>query len=347
MNIMTARGADSNAYTGADMTAYYFRCGEGFYENLELLIKFVSTPYFTPEGVERERGIIAQEILMTEDDPGFVLYNTTMSALFDHHPVRESVAGTVESISHITAETLCDCHRAFYVPSNMALTVCGDVEPERVAELAARLLPAERRDAAVPDFGARESQEPLSGRVVSRMDIDEPMFIAAAKISTELPRGRDALTLCTAGSLAVRCLLAASGDFYSSLYAGGLLRGDFYRDVSPIAGTLLFECGGSSGDPERVFERLCETFDAAAATGIDGETLERARRAEYGAALRALGDPEEVCSSLASCHFGGYGMYEVFDALRAVTTDDCDGFVREYLKPGRLVLSTLLPGERI
>lgn len=284
---------------------------------------------------------------MTEDDPSFRLYDATMSALFDHHPVRESVAGTVSSISQITAGTLYDCHRAFYVPSNMALAVCGDVEPERVALMAERLLPGGRVPAAEPDFGAPEGLSPVRPRAETHMDIDEPMFIAAAKINTALPRSGEALRLCTVGSLAARCLLGASGEFYSSLYAGGLLRGDFYRNVSPLAGTLLFECGGSSGDPVLVFERLCETFDAAAKRGIDAGTLERARRAEYGAALRSLGDAEEVCSSLAGCYFDGYGLYESFGAIGSATADECTEFVREYLKPERLVLSTLLPNERI
>ena len=343
LNILSARGAEANAYTGGDMTAYYFECDEGFEENLELLIKFVTTPYFTEESVAKEQGIIGQEIRMTEDDPSFVLYTATMGALFDHHPVRESVAGTVESIARITPQTLYDCHRAFYVPANMALCVVGDVDPEYVAETAARMTAPERLSAAAPDYGEREGLEPITRRAERGMDVSDPMFIAAAKLSTDLGRGDEALRLATVGSLAARCLLGAGSGFYTSLYAEGLLRGDFFRDVSPLAGTLLFECGGTTSQPEQVFDRLCAALSEAAEKGIDPDALERARRAEYGISLRSLNDPGSVCAALARSCFGGYGFYEGFDVLGAVTAEDANAFVREYLRPERLVLSLILP----
>ena len=343
LNILSARGAEANAYTGGDMTAYYFECDEGFGENLELLIKFVTTPYFTEESVAKEQGIIGQEIRMTEDDPSFVLYTATMGALFDHHPVRESVAGTVESIARITPQTLYDCHRAFYVPANMALCVVGDVDPEYVAETAARLTAPERLSAAAPDYGEREGLEPITRRAERGMDVSDPMFIAAAKLSTDLGRGDEALRLATVGSLAARCLLGAGSGFYTSLYAEGLLRGDFFRDVSPLAGTLLFECGGTTSQPEQVFDRLCAALGEVAEKGIDPDALERARRAEYGISLRSLNDPGSVCAALARSCFGGYGFYEGFDVLGAVTAEDANAFVREYLRPERLVLSLILP----
>lgn len=343
LNILSARGAEANAYTGGDMTAYYFECDEGFEENLELLIKFVTTPYFTEESVAKEQGIIGQEIRMTEDDPSFVLYTATMGALFDHHPVRESVAGTVESIARITPQTLYDCHRAFYVPANMALCVVGDVDPEYVAETAARMTAPERLSAAAPDYGEREGLEPITRRAERGMDVSDPMFIAAAKLSTDLGRGDEALRLATVGSLAARCLLGAGSGFYTSLYAEGLLRGDFFRDVSPLAGTLLFECGGTTSQPEQVFDRLCAALSEAAEKGIDPDALERARRADYGVSLRSLNDPGSVCAALARSCFGGYGFYEGFDVLGAVTAEDANAFVREYLRPERLVLSLILP----
>lgn len=343
LNMLSARGAEANAYTGGDMTAYYFECDEGFGENLELLIKFVTTPYFTEESVAKEQGIIGQEIRMTEDDPSFVLYTATMGALFDHHPVRESVAGTVESIARITPQTLYDCHRAFYVPANMALCVVGDVDPEYVAETAARMTAPERLSAAAPDYGEREGLEPITRRAERGMDVSDPMFIAAAKLSTDLGRGDEALRLATVGSLAARCLLGAGSGFYTSLYAEGLLRGDFFRDVSPLAGTLLFECGGTTSQPEQVFDRLCAALSEAAEKGIDPDALERARRADYGVSLRSLNDPGSVCAALARSCFGGYGFYEGFDVLGAVTAEDANAFVREYLRPERLVLSLILP----
>ena len=346
MSIFTARGADSNAWTAADMTAYYFECDELFEENLELLLRLVSTPYFTPESVEKERGIIAQEILMTEDDPSFVLYTDAMGALFERHPLRESVAGTVESIAGITPETLYACHRAFYRPSNAALCIVGDVEPERCAEAASRVEWTDGGGCAAPDFGPPEGLEPVKTRTERAMDVSEPLFTVAAKLCTALPQGEEASRLITAGALAARCLFGQSSEFYTSLYAEGLLRGDFYRDVSPLAGTLLFECGGASAEPGQVFERLCAALSAAAGRGLDAAGFERARRADYGVSLRMLNDADALVSALARCHFGGYGLYEGFEHIRAVTLGEAEAFVREYLRPERLAFSLVNPKER-
>ena len=283
---------------------------------------------------------------MTEDDPSFVLYNATMGALFDHHPVRESVAGTVESISGITPQTLYDCHKAFYVPANMALCVVGDVDPEHVVEVAGRLTAREYVNPAVPDYGEREGLEPIEKKAVSYMDVSDPMFICAAKLSCALPRGDSALRLTTAGSLAARCLFGAGSDFYTSLYASGELRSDFFRDVSPMAGTLLFECGGTASDPDAVCDKIRAELSRAAEAGLDPDAFERARRADYGAMLRTLGSPDGLCSSLAAAHFGGWSFYEGFGALERVTKAEADEFVREYLRAERLALALVTPKER-
>ena len=133
---LSVNGANANAYTSTDITAYHFDCIDMFTENLEILLKFVSTPLFTPESVAKEQGIITQEINMSDDDPDYCLYYGLMQSLFRSNPQRDPVAGTAESISRITAETLFNCHKAFYHPSNMVLCVAGDVEPSQIADIA-------------------------------------------------------------------------------------------------------------------------------------------------------------------------------------------------------------------
>ena len=140
---LAKNGAEPNAFTSNAMTGYYFDSTEHFEENLEILLSFVSIPYFTEESVAKEQGIIGQEIRMIEDNPDWQLYTRMMQALYQKSTARTSIAGTVESISHITAETLYDCHKAFYTPSNMVLTVAGDVEPEEVVRIAREILPKE------------------------------------------------------------------------------------------------------------------------------------------------------------------------------------------------------------
>lgn len=139
---LTANGASPNAFTSNAITGYYFESTEHFEENLRTLLSFVSVPYFTRESVEKERGIIGQEIGMIEDDPNWTVFVNLLGALYEHHPIRTSVAGTVESISHITEETLYACHKAFYDPANMVLCAAGDLDPQAVCRLAREVLPA-------------------------------------------------------------------------------------------------------------------------------------------------------------------------------------------------------------
>ena len=138
---LAKNGAHDNAFTSSAVTAYYVECTEKFYENLRILLSFVSVPYFTQESVEKEQGIIAQEIRMVEDDPDWRVYANLMECLYQESPVRFPVAGTVESIRQITPQTLYDCHRAFYTPSNMILVCVGSMDPDQVAAEAEAILP--------------------------------------------------------------------------------------------------------------------------------------------------------------------------------------------------------------
>ena len=141
---LAKNGAEPNAFTSNAITCYYFDSTEKFYENLEILLSFVSVPYFTEESVEKEQGIIAQEINMIEDNPEWQVYKRLMQALYHTSPARTSVAGSVESIRQITAQTLYDCHKAFYTPSNMCLVVVGDVDADKVLEQRPRHSPRPR-----------------------------------------------------------------------------------------------------------------------------------------------------------------------------------------------------------
>ena len=154
LQVLSQNGAEPNAFTANSMTAYYFDCTEHFEENLRILLSFVSVPYFTQESVDKERGIIAQDIRMTEDGPDWRVYKNLLSCLYRSNPARVPIAGTVESIQEITPETLYACHKAFYAPSNMLLCVVGDVDADTVLSLAREVLPEDRGEAIERVYGA-------------------------------------------------------------------------------------------------------------------------------------------------------------------------------------------------
>ena len=201
MQELAKGGAEPNAYTSNAVTAYYFDCTEHFYENLRILLSFVSVPYFTDESVEKEQGIIAQEIGMIEDNPEWQVYRQMMQALYRHSPVRQSVAGSVESIRQITAQTLYDCHKAFYTPANMCLVVVGDVDPAEVLRAAREILPRESGPVIPRDYGREEDLTPHMARIEDRMEVAMPTFLLGFKCPP-VPEGPDRMRLDILGDLA-------------------------------------------------------------------------------------------------------------------------------------------------
>ncbi len=339
---LTANGADPNASTGADMTAYYFQCTENFEENLRLLLHFVSTPYFTEETVEKERGIITQEILMGEDDPDLALYMRLLQMLYAAHPLRERVAGTVESIQSITPETLSACHRAFYAPSNLALCVEGDVDPERVRAIAAELLPGEAGPMPEVDFGPEESLLPVESLVRGEADVSAPQFLIGAKLRAE-KQGEAALRQRLTAVLAVQTLLGRSSPFFTELYTQGLINLDFFCEADFLAGEGMVLLGGESRSPEKVRSALLRTLEELKKQGLDEQRFERTKRASLGARLRGLEDFETVCFALASGVFEGYCAFEGQLLLNEISRAECERFLLDALQPERLALAIFEP----
>ena len=342
--VLSSRGANPNAYTSDFITAYHFECTENFYQNLDTLLEFVSTPYFTAESVKKEQGIIGEEIGMTENDPSHAVYYGLMRCLYERCRVRDSIVGTVESIAEITPEILETCHRAFYAPSNMQLCVIGDVEPERVTEAAERILPGELSPAPEPDFGAPEGPEPFERRFSREMDVSAPQFMFGAKLPADCAGG-ELLRRRLTGSLALRCLAGTSSPLYTSMYSEGLVRSLWNEaDWGPCAAYAVI--GGESREPERVLERFCEAASAVAREGFEPAAFERCRRAEYGMRLRALGSAPALADTLARGCFAGCDALRAFALLPELAMEDCAAFVREYLRPERLALAVIQPLPR-
>ena len=342
LNVLSANGADPNAYTSAGMTCYYFESTRDFYDNLEMLLRFVSTPYFTAESVKKEQGIIGQEISMTEDSPGFAVYINLMKLLYAAHPIRDAVAGTQQSIARITPEILYSCHKVFYNPSNMALCAAGDIDPEKVRDIALRVLPAEPGPVPKADFGPPEGELPLEKRSETAMELSAPQFLIGAKVPPA-PGGDALLRQKLIGQLALRLLCGTSSDFYTRLYAQGLLTRDFDYEIDYAAGTATVVIGGESARPDQALAAFSDAVARAARDGLKKADFDRAVRASYGARLRGLEDFDSLCSALADGVFGGYCALDAFAMLQRVTPEDCAAYIRDYLGPDRLALSVITP----
>lgn len=343
MQLFSQYGGSPNAFTSYDITAYYVECTECFSENIELLLKYVSTPYFTQESVEKERGIIAQEIRMYEDNPDSRVFDNLFSAMYASHPVRNSIAGTVESIGQITAQTLQNCYDAFYRPENMVLCVVGDIDPEAVFSLAERVLPV-----SVPaktlqrDYGEPELMLPLQSRTQCKMEVSMPMFTLGFKTEPAV-RGADAMAQEIIGDLAAEILVGESSQLYTHLYEKGLIDSGFSCGYEGLKGAALLTASGDSRDPAAVMEAIILEAERVSSDGIDQKLFERLKKSSVGRRMRDLDSFSSICYRMCAYHFEGIDYFAFPEIYSDVTQEQVARFLEKTVTAQRSVLSVVSP----
>ena len=341
---LAKNGAEPNAFTSNAITCYYFDATEKFYESLEILLSFVSIPYFTDESVQKEQGIIGQEIGMIEDNPEWQVYKQLMQALYHTSPARTPVAGSVESISHITAQTLYDCHKAFYTPANMCLVVVGDVKPERIIAAANQILPAKSGPLIRRDYGAEEELTAAEHFVSAAMEVSMPTFLVGFKCPPQ--HGGETQHRFTAiGELACDVLMGESSPLYARLYAEGLINGSFGAAFDLLPGASYVYAGGDSKDPQAVAEAILAEAQRLVSEGVDGDYYRRVVNANFGAALKALNSFESIAVSMAEGCFQGYDPYRFPEVYDSITVEDVLDFLRQNMTRDHMALSVITPKE--
>ena len=341
---LAMNGAEPNAFTSNAITCYYFDSTEKFYENLEILLSFVSVPYFTDESVEKEQGIIAQEIGMIEDNPEWQVYKQLMQSLYHTSPARTPVAGSVESIREITAQTLYDCHRAFYTPVNMCLVVVGDVEPQQVLDIARRVLPKDSGELIERDYGAEEPTEAARAYAEERMEVSMPSFLVGFKCPPQ-HGGEEQHRFAAIGELACDVLMGESSPLYARLYSQGLINGSFGAAFDILPGAAYAYAGGDSKDPKAVAEAILAEAQRLVREGVDEDYYKRIVNANFGAALRELNSFESIAVSMAEGRFQGYDPYRFPEIYDSITAADVLAFLRENVTRSHMALSVIAPKE--
>lgn len=339
---LSASGASPNAFTSSAITAYHFSCTRHFASNLRLLLTFVSTPYFTQESVDKEQGIIGQEIGMIEDNPSWQLFHLLLEGLYDHHPLRVSVAGSQESISHITAETLEHCHRAFYHPGNMVLCVVGDVDPEQVAAIARMVLPKQPREQAGKDHGAPESMKAAQSHLSRGMEVSASDFLLGFKAEPH-GAGQEDLRMQLVGELAGELFCGNSSPIYQKLYDEGCINKTFGVSYESYPDAAFLAMGGETDDASVVVERLMEEAERIRREGISDADFLRCKRACYGARVRHLNSFEHCCVELAQGEFKGYHYYQFPEVYDGITKADVEEFLNRVLTRERSTFVEIVP----
>lgn len=281
---------------------------------------------------------------MIEDNPEWQVYKQLMQSLYHTSPARTPVAGSVESIRKITAQTLYDCHRAFYTPANMCLVVVGDVEPQQVLDIARRVLPKDSGELIERDYGAEEPTEAARAYAEERMEVSMPSFLVGFKCPPQ-HGGEEQHRFAAIGELACDVLMGESSPLYARLYSQGLINGSFGAAFDILPGAAYAYAGGDSNDPAAVMEAILEEARRLTREGLDPDYWQRMKRGNFGASLKGLNSFDSIAISLVE------GCFQHFDPLRfpeiydSITPQDVLDFIREHICRSRAALSVIYPKE--
>ena len=339
-----ALGATVNAFTSYDMTAYYFTCTQEFDQCLRLLLEFVSTPYFTSESVERERGIIDQEIGMNLDAPDSVIFDSLMAAMYENHPIRIPILGTRDSIREITPETLELCHRAFYTPGNMLLCVIGDVDPEAVKQAALEVLGAEKRPMGAKQNHWPEEMTPVLPETACAMEVAMPTFSLAFKCEP-VGMGSQAIRQEMVADLAAEVLFGESSALYLSLYEQGLIDSSFGGGFETLEGCAMLCASGDSDDPYAVRDAILRQAEQLVETGIGQEEFLRLKRSALGRRIRGLDSLDGTCFRVCAYHFSEFDYFRFPEIYRDIQKEEILCFLSRVVRRERCAISVIKPLE--
>ena len=338
-----ATGASANAFTSFDMTAYLFSCADRFCENLEILLDFVQSPYFTEETVRKEQGIIGQEIRMYRDSADWEVQFNLWRALYHHHPVRIDIAGTEQSIAAISAELLHGCYRNFYNLGNMVLCIAGNATAEDVLAVADKALKGAGGKAAVREY-IPEPPQPKQTYIEERLPVTTPTFVLGYKEPIDTPERSARETLCT--EILLEAIAGKSSALYQELMAQGLVNNGFGTQYFHGFGYADMEFSSESRDPRKAAELIRQAVAAIRRRGIDADSFERARRKIYGRMVMRFNDVEDVAVQMAETYFAGERLFAMTDVCRALTVDDANARLQEILQDEYTALSVILPTDR-
>lgn len=313
-------GAVANAFTSFDMTGYLFSATGGFYESLGVLCELVNSPYFTSETVEKEREIIAREIEMGLDDPDKKCFSLLVNSLFHSHPIALDIAGTKDSISHITADDLYVCHDAFYRPSNTVLCVSGNVDAEKVFDTVKKNVRSFSSLRPETVF-EKEPENIVTNRAAGYADISAPVFMIGFKDNVK-KTGIELVKHKFAISLILDMICGRASSFYEKMRNGGLMNSAFGRETLYMQNAGAAIVTGESDEPETVLEKFIEEIEKFKISGPDENVFRRFKNKTYGIMLETLDSPEDLAMTFASDFLDGYSFEEVYGVLARLTEDD-------------------------
>lgn len=335
-------GANANAFTSFDETAYLFSCTDNFYENLEILLDFVNHPYFTDENVAKEQGIIGQEIKMYDDEPSWRVFFNMLTAMFHNNPVKIDIAGTVESISKITPELLYKCTDKFYHPSNMALVLVGDIDIEKATSLVDKYVTKEITKKPERKIVA-EPKERVKEYVRQNLSVSMPIFMIGFKETESFKDSLDLSKRRISDQLLLEIYFGQSSSYYKTLYEKGLINTSYSKETEIEPSYGFTSIVGESKDPDKVYSFTKEYLTECFKKNIDNQDLIRAKRVLMGRFLKSFNNVENIGNSFLKSFFNGENPLMYNEIAESITKEELKSRLISHFDITNSVLSVINP----
>lgn len=339
LDTLTALGVNANAYTTNDHTAYLFECTDNFYPAMDELMDYVQHPYFTDENVEKEKGIIGQEIRMYDDYPEWKVYLNALNAMYHNNPIKIDITGTIETISHIDKEILYKCYKTFYHPSNMIMVIAGNFEPEKIIEDVKKRLIKTEAKGEIRRINSDEPEEIVQPYIEEKLGVSQPLYTIGIKEDVNKLDSNEQVKRYIAMEILLDLIFGKSSQLYKKLYEDGKIFGEpsLSYEVGRKYSHILIT--GQSNEPEFVYKEFKKTVEKMQKEGINVEDFERLKKKEYGEYIREYNDVSDIARMFLTDALKGICTFDYLEDINRVNVEYLNQLLKSVFKEEKMVLS--------
>ena len=339
LDVLSSLGVNANAYTTNTHTAFLYECTDNFYEALDEFMDYVQHPYFTDENVEKEKGIIGQEIMMYDDYPEWNVYLNALEAMYHNNPVKLDITGTIETISHIDKEILYKCYNTFYNPSNMCLVVCGDFVPEEILKEIEKRLINKNSSGEIKRIYEEEDESIVKPNIEVKMDVSIPLFTMGIKCkpANQTQKVKKDIAI----SILLNMIIGESSTLYQDLYKSGILLNspsyefDFTNEYAHIL------ISGSSRNPQEFYNKLNEEIKNLKTNGLDKENFERIKKKLYGEYIKEYNDVSDIARMFLNDFMNGINSFEYLEEITSIDINYLEQVLKNDFDTEKMVFSVI------
>ncbi len=342
LDVLTSLGVEANAYTTNDHTAYLFECTNNFYPAMDELMNYVQHPYFTDENVEKEKGIIGQEIMMYNDYPDWKVYLNVMKAMYHNNPVKIDITGTVETIEKIDKDILYKCYNTFYNPSNMVLVVAGDFEPEKMIEEIKKRLIDKKSNGSIKRVYPEEPEEIVKEKIEEKLEVSRPMYAIGIKdvvSNNDLENKNEVIKKHIGVKMLLDIIMGRSSNLYQRLYNEGIMlntpSGD-YEFGKTYAHVLIM---GQSEEPNKIYNEFKKEVENIKKNGIDENNFSRIKKMFYGMHIKEYNDIVDIAKMFLSDYFKGINSFDYIEEIENINVEYLNQLLKDVFKEDKMVIS--------